>query len=100
MPSRRRLITLKFNDQDTLSRSQVSQEKSRNVKTSKISVYLCDKYAIPRKYIKISLREYRACANLQHVVSPIDIDSGQMAAIQKCLAEMLRVAFACLFPVL
>ena len=30
------LITLKFNHRETLSRSQVSQEKSRNVKTSKI----------------------------------------------------------------
>ena len=62
MRSRRRLITLKFNHRDTLSRSPVSQEKSHNVKTSKISVYLCDKYAILRKYTKISLREYRAIA--------------------------------------
>ena len=30
------LITLKFNHRDTLSRSQVSQVKSHNVKTSKI----------------------------------------------------------------
>ena len=36
------LITLKFKRRDTLSRSQESQEKSHNVKTSKISVYLCD----------------------------------------------------------
>ena len=100
MPSRRCLITLKFNYQDILSRSQVSQEKSRNVKASKISVYLCDNYPIPRKYTKILLREYRVCANLQHAVSPIDIDLEQMAAIQKRHAEMLRVAFACLFPVL
>ena len=36
--------------------------KSNNVKTSKTSVYLSDKYAIPRKYTKISLREYQAIA--------------------------------------
>ena len=32
----RHLITLKFNHRYTLSRSQVSQEKSLNIKTSKI----------------------------------------------------------------
>ena len=66
MRSRRRLITFKFNYRDTLSHSQVSQEKSHNVKTSKISVYLCDKYAIPLKYTKISLREYRDIALATH----------------------------------
>ena len=62
MRSHRRLIPVKFNHRDTLARSQVFHEKSHNEKTSKLSVYLCGKYAIPRKYTKISLREYRATA--------------------------------------
>ena len=42
------------------------------------------------------------CANiellhLQHTVSPIDTTLGQMAVIQKRLAQMLRVAFAYFF---
>ena len=49
MPSRKRLIIVKFNHRDTFARSQVSQDKKHNIKTSKISVYLCDKYSIPRK---------------------------------------------------
>ena len=57
-----RSITVKFNHRATLARCQVSQEKSHNVKTSKTSVYLCDKYAIPRSYTKVSLHEYRAIA--------------------------------------
>ena len=50
MRSHRRLITVKLNHRDTLARSQMSQEKNNGVKTSKISVYLCAIYAIPRKY--------------------------------------------------
>ena len=50
MQSHRCLITVKSNHRHTLACSQVSQEKSLNAKTSKISVYLCTKHAIPRKY--------------------------------------------------
>ena len=38
--------------------------------------------------------------HLQHTVLPIDTALGQMAVIQKRLAQMLRVAFAYLFQVL
>ena len=92
MRSHRRLITVKFNHGDTLARSQVSQEKSHDVKRSKISVY-----AINTQYYANTLKPH--CANieplhLQYAVSPIDIALGQMAAIQKRLTQMLRVALA------
>ena len=59
-------------------------------------------YAINMQYHANTLKSH--CANiealhLQHAVSPIDIALRQMAAIQKRLAQMLRVAFGYLFPV-
>ena len=61
-------------------------------------------YVINKQYHANTLKKSH-CANikllhLQHTVSPIDTALGQIAVIQKRLAQMLRVAFAYFFQVL